>query len=425
MMSNRRSAIYGLLSLTLLAGLLSGRTLFFNLAYALGALVLVSLLWTWASVSWIRISRQTRSRRAQVGRHFGEAFAVRNLALTPKLWLEVQDFSELPGYRASRVIPGMLPRGQTGWNATTTCTTRGEYRLGPLVISSGDPFGLFRFDRHIGTTSKIVVYPAIVPLQTFASPSGILSGGEAQRRRSHAVTTNAAGVREYAPGDSYNRIHWRSTARKNRLLVKEFELDPLADVWIFLDLSASSLVQRPGTQQAFANGAMVVGDELASLTDFYLPTSTEEYGVVVAASIARYFLEKRRSLGFLTYGPRREILYPDRNMHQLNQLLELLAVVKGTSDFDLEHMLNLNSEYLARGVTLIIITADQTEGWVKQAQTLARRGIRIIAVLLDPASFGGTITTAQTEARLATFHAPTYVIHAKDDLSAVLNQPMV
>ncbi len=425
MMSNRRSAIYALLSLTLLAGLVSGRTLFFNLAYALGGLMVVSLLWSWASVSWLRITRQTRSRRAQVGRQFGETFSVRNIALVPKLWLEVQDFSDLPDYRASRVVPGMLPRSQTVWSSQTICTTRGEYRLGPLVVSSGDPFGLFRFDRHIGSTSRVIVYPAIVPVQTFASPSGILSGGEAQRRRSHSVTTNAAGVREYAPGDSYNRIHWRSTARKSRLLVKEFELDPLADVWIFLDLSASSLVQRPGIQQTFVNGATLVDDGASSLSEFHLPASTEEYGVVIAASIARHFLEKRRSLGFLTYGPHREILYPDRNMHQLNQLLEILAVVKGISDFDLEHMLDLNSEYLARGVTLVIITADQTEGWVKQAQTLSRRGIRIIAVLLDPESFGGAARTTETEARLATFHVPTYVVRATDDLSAVLNQVMV
>ena len=98
--------------------------------------------------------------------------------------------------------------------------------------------------------SRIIVYPPTVPIHRFATPIGTLSGGEAVRRRAHFVTTNAAGVRDYQPGDSFNRIHWRSSARKDRLLVKEFELDPLADVWIFLDLSRGSLVERP---QAKAN----------------------------------------------------------------------------------------------------------------------------------------------------------------------------
>jgi uncharacterized protein (DUF58 family) len=63
-------------------------------------------------------------------------------------------------------------------------------------------------------------------IHSFPLPSGLLSGGEALRRRTHQITPNAAGVRDYAPGDPLNRIHWISTARRRRLMVKEFELDP-------------------------------------------------------------------------------------------------------------------------------------------------------------------------------------------------------
>src|SRR5947207_1018192 len=83
------------------------------------------------------------------------------------------------------------------------------------------PFGLFQATRHISATSRVLIYPATVTVFDFAAPTGLLSGGDAQRQRAHFVTTNAAGVREYAPGDSFNRIHWPSTARKERLLVKE------------------------------------------------------------------------------------------------------------------------------------------------------------------------------------------------------------
>lgn len=424
-MNNRRNAIYILLIIILLSGLLTGRTILFNSAYLLGGLLIVSLIWSWVSVSWLRIHRFTQTRRSQVGREFREEFSIRNSGLLPKLWLEIQDHSNLPGYQASAVAPGMLPRSKFTWGSSTLCSLRGEYRLGPLTVTSGDPFGLFRFPRHIIATSRMVVYPAIVPIQSFATPSGILSGGDAQRHRAHSVTTNAAGIREYAPGDSFNRIHWKSTARKNRLLVKEFELDPLADVWIFLDLSASSLVEAPGIHQRFDNQISKVADQVLVSNEFMLQASTEEYGVVIAASLSGYFLAKRRNLGFLTYGPQREILLPDRNHRQLNEILEILAVVKGVSDFDLEHMLSLNTDHLGRGTTLIIITADQSETWVKHAEILSRRGIRIVAVLLDPASFGGDTSTQATEARLATFHAPTYVVKAGDDLSSVLSQPTI
>ncbi|MBN1966363.1 MAG: DUF58 domain-containing protein, partial [Anaerolineae bacterium] len=363
-MSNRRNVIYALLILSLLLGLATSRALMFSVAYVLGGLLILSFLWGWTGVAWVRLRRTTRARRAQVGGIFEETFTVRNSGILPKLWLEVRDHSKLPGHRASHIVPGMLPRSEHTWVARTRCVVRGEFQLGPVTLSSGDPFGLFKFPRHIGATSRIIVYPATVPIHDFALPTGLLSGGDAQRRRAHFVTTNAAGVRDYEPGDSFNRIHWRSTARKGRLLVKEFELDPLADVWVFLDLCANTIVQRPDAQQTIANAARSRSDGLL------LPASTEEYGVVIAASLAKFFLDKRRNLGLVTYGPQREVLHADRSQRQLNHILEVLALVKGTSDFDLEHMLSIDTEYLGRGTTLIVITADQNESWVRQAHIL-------------------------------------------------------
>ena len=58
--------------------------------------------------------------------------------------------------------------------------------------------------------------------------------------RTPQTTPHATGIRPYAPGDAFNRIHWKSTARNSsELQVKEFDLEQTADVWIFLDL------QRP------------------------------------------------------------------------------------------------------------------------------------------------------------------------------------
>jgi uncharacterized protein (DUF58 family) len=416
-MSNHRNIIYSLLILSLLIGVASGHALMFNIAYVLGGLLLLSLVWAQTGVSWVRARRLTRARRAQVGKTLDEVFTVWNTGLVPKLWLEVLDHSTLPGHRASHVVPSLFPRRQYRWETHTICAMRGEFRLGPLTLVSGDPFGLFQISRHIGATSRILIYPATVPVHDFAVPIGLLPGGDAQRRRAHFVTTNAAGVRDYVPGDSFNRIHWPSTARKSRLLVKEFELDPLADVWIFLDLSARSLVERPGARE------FEIADHDASFAlPPHLPPSTEEYAVVVAASLAKYFLDKGRNLGFLTYGPHREIIQPDRSYRQLDQVLELLAIARSTPDMVLEQMLRLETDYLGRGTTLIIITADQTEGWVKETHVMARRGMRVVAVLLDPASFGGPAGTLETQARLAALNIPTYIVRQGDDLTTILSR---
>jgi uncharacterized protein (DUF58 family) len=100
----------------------------------------------------------------------------------------------------------------------------------PLI--GGDPFGLFPSQRQVGGRREVVVLPPTVPVE-LSIPAGRLSGAGA-RRRTYQVA-NASGVREYAHGDSLSRIHWKSTARRGRLISKEFELDPMSDVWIVLD----------------------------------------------------------------------------------------------------------------------------------------------------------------------------------------------
>jgi uncharacterized protein (DUF58 family) len=412
-MPNRRNAFYMLIIAFLLAGLISSRTFFFSLAYALGAVLIGAFLWSWTAVNWLSLARYTQARRAQVGRSLDELFTVHNTGLLPKLWLEVRDHSTLPGHNASYVVPTVLPRRRYRWDVHTICSRRGEFMLGPMTVVSGDPFGLFQFPRQIAATSRIIVYPPTVPVHRFATPIGILSGGEAVRRRAHFVTTNAAGVRDYQPGDSFNRIHWRSTARRDRLLVKEFELDPLADVWIFLDLSRESLVERP---QAKTNNG-----------NFYapppnLPPSTEEYGVTIAASLAQYFVGKGRALGFVTYSPYREIVQPDRGPRQLTHILEILAVARSETELSLEQMLSLETGYLGRGTTAILITASQEKGWAAQAYTLARRGIRVICVVIDPRSFGATYDNlGQIQEMAEAAGAVVYVIRQDDDLTAALS----
>ena len=71
-MPNRRLGVYALLIVCLLLGVTTGRRFFLNLSYMFGALLFFSLVWSWTCVNWVRISRQTRARRAQVGKSLDE-----------------------------------------------------------------------------------------------------------------------------------------------------------------------------------------------------------------------------------------------------------------------------------------------------------------------------------------------------------------
>ncbi len=413
-MQNRRNVLYILTILCLGSGLFTGRTFFFNLAYMFVGLLLISYIWAWFSVRWIGIGRRTRARRAQVGKTLKEGFVIRNRSWIPKLWLEVRDHSDLPGHRASHVVPALAGRADYQWEVSTPCIARGEFRLGPITLISGDPFGLFLSPRRIEATSRVIVYPATVPISRFELPLGMLSGGEAQRRRSHYVTTNASGVRDYVPGDSFNRMHWRSTARKGQLIVKEFEIDPLVDIWLFADFSASSLVEAPGIQRIGGTGPVIPSDNS-------IPASTEEYVAVIAASLASHFIGQERALGFAAYTPKREIHQPERGNRQLTRIFETLAVARNTASYTLAQMLTLETPYFTRGTTLIIVSASTDITWVTEAQILGRRGIQTMCILLDTETFGGA-SAQELQGMLRLARIPTIVVSYGDNLATTLSQ---
>jgi uncharacterized protein (DUF58 family) len=407
----------------LVLALTTGRELFYNMVYLITLLIVLSLIWTWNGISSVRIARRTRSRRSSVGKLAEESFTVVNTGILPKVWLEVRDHSTLPVHRVSQVMNALAPKRRRHWAVRTICRRRGMFTLGPLTLISGDPLGLFEFKRDLKVSSSIVVYPAMISIPSFVPPLGQLPGGDAVRQRTHYITTNVAGVRDYEPGDSFNRIHWRSTARRGRLIVKEFELDPTADIWLFPDMHRDVQFSLPLPEPEAEDPwlAILRGHKRP---DIELDPATEEYIITIAASIAQHFVYKDRTVGMLTYGQGREVLQPDRGHRQLTKILETLAMIRAEGEIPLTQVLLSEGERLGRGVTLVVITCSLDNQWVAAARDLTRRGVSIVAVVVDPESFGGQGDATQIVGELHASRVPAYLVHNGDDLSRALSRQM-
>lgn len=405
------------------------RDIFFRLSYLLLAIIVLSFLWGAYSIATFEFERKVITPHAYVGRLAEERFLVHNTGRFPKIWIEVRDESELPHHRASRVLNSLRARAHWTWSVRTPCRTRGRFRLGPVSVATGDPFGIFIFQRKMAdSTASMVVYPATMDLPIFSPPVGALSGGDAMQRRTHHVTTNVAGTREYAPGDSFNRIHWPSSARTERLIVKEFELDPTSDVWIFLDMEkgvqSASWWVKGGKQQSVEEQADT-GDLSALWFTNQTPklaSSTEEYGVSMAASIAKYYLNRQRAVGFVAYGHQREIVQPDRGERQLTRLLEALAVLRADGRTQLGEVLAVEGARLGRNTALVVITPSVDLGWIRFVREIKRRGMHTIAAVMDNSSFGGYGDARVAAIELQSGGIPTYIVSAGDDLRAVLGR---
>ena len=417
-MHHRRTTVFVLAIVALLSGLITGRPLLFNLAYLLGFVIIVSFAWAWINLNWVRLSRNTRTRRTQVGRPLEERFTVHNSSIVPKLWLEVHDFATLPGHYSSHVVNNLGGRSSYTWRVNTICQERGRYQLGPIRLRTSDPFGLFPLERDFAATTHVVIYPLTFDIHQFALPIGTLPGGDALRRRTHYVTTNAAGVREYAPGDSFSRIHWPSTARRDRLIVKEFELDPLADIWIVPDMAIFSHIapKAPVVKQLSDLPPWM------QLEEFVLPETTEEYTVAIAASLAQYFLRRDRAVGMVAYGQSNEVVQPDRGERQLNRIFETLSVLRAQGQVSIEDVLEAEAYLFPRGTTVIIVTPNAQDEWVTAVRQIARRGLRIVAVMVNPESFGGRNSSKRLAPLLQAAGMGTYLVNCDDDLTAVLSQ---
>jgi uncharacterized protein (DUF58 family) len=372
----------------------SGYWLFYRAAYVIGGLVPVCFIWARASLRRLEVTVERAADRLQVGQRAEARVRISSGTFYPKLLLEVEDLTDMPGVLPRTVI-SLPAHGQRNWKLSLPCTRRGAFSLGPIRVSTGDPFGLFRFSRTYGASRPLLVLPLPEALPHFWAPPAQLPGEGTVRRRTHYVTPNAAAIRDYHPGDSFNRIHWPSTARLNRLMVKTFEMDPTSDIFLLLDLDAAVQAGE--------------GDD-----------STEEYGVRIAASLAAHFLEANRMLGLLAPGSDKLALEPARGAQHYHRILEALALARADGDTSLSRVLQDEERRFGRHTTLIVITPSVDEEWVAAMQALVQRSARAAVALIDPSSFGSADNALLPFSTLVASDILTYLVRCGDDLSPAL-----
>ena len=388
------TVVSGVLVACVAIALSTGFWLTWRLTYVLLVGVPVAYVWSRMNLRGLDVSTDRHTDRLQEGGWFEERVTVRNDSWLAKIWLEVDDPSEMPGHSARRVVT-VPARGTKSWRVRSTINRRGLYRIGPVEVTTGDPFGLFRHTRSYGWINHVLVYPRAVELPSFYVPPANLPGEGRFRRRTHYVTPNASAVRPYEFGDSYNRIHWPSTARTGELMVKVFELDPASDIWVILDLDRDVHAGE--------------GDD-----------STEEYAVSIAASVARYFLMANRSVGFMSFGRKFDVEEPERGVQQYTRILESLAMARTWGDVPLGDLLSNESRRFGRHTTVVVITPSTDERWVAGLGMLQQRGVKLAAILLEPSTFGAPQSSLDVFASLAASDVYTYLVKHADSLDAAL-----
>ncbi|MCG2787877.1 MAG: DUF58 domain-containing protein [Anaerolineae bacterium] len=405
-----------LFAVGLVGTIINGADLYVRLAYLSGLLLGAAWLWTFLSLRKLRLTRQARSLRASVGDMFEENFDLFNQSRLPRLWVEIENRSNLPQAAGSRLLTN-LGRNQTrSYLARTWLTQRGVYQLGPTTLASGDPFGLFSVKRTISHADSLLVLPLILPIADFPSPAGYLPGGKAIRQKSLEITPHAAGVREYVHGDPLKRIHWPTSARRNRLMVKEFEQDPQAEIWLFLDAEAAIHHELPAPSLAAWHDWT-----LQRRPQLSLPPATIEYAVALTASLAHYFIGQRRAVGFVTEGPAYTVIPAERSERQEGKLLETLAFVRPEGRLPLVSLVDSITPRIPYGSSALLITPSSRQDILLAVENIARRGLSPVVILLNPQTFGWHTSNDGLAESLLTRGVPVCQVSNGDDLAEKLS----
>jgi uncharacterized repeat protein (TIGR01451 family) len=395
------------------AGLLLLAALFLEsslLAYAtyvlLGVLVVSRLLaWTW--LDNITVTRQCAETVVEVGAKVVVTLTVRNTGSVPVPWVLVEDM--LPqgalaqrrlGVKGKRLKIALIRAGhEATLRYTLVCRQRGYYQVGPVILESGDVFGLHRRFAVKTTPHFLLVCPRMVPLEGYELVSRRPIGEVVLTHRLFEDPTRIAGVRAYEAGDPLNRIHWRATARTGQLQSKTYEATTLTGATILLDFHENSY---PAGREPYRS-------ELAVTAAASLASGVFEMGQQVGlATNARDGADRIRREGWLVpklqvgnegamtrqaarrtgaMDDKSERLEPvvvetRRGAEHLQRLRETLARVELTDGITFAGLVIEMAGRLPRDATLVALLGEVSVETAAALGTLRRAGFALTAVLI-------------------------------------------
>lgn len=364
---------------------------------AMVIVLVIAWLWNRLSLSGIGFERHLLVDRVNVGEMVSEEITLTNHSRIPKLWIEVLDRSTLPGHIAGRVV-SLGGKKSTKWEVETVAVRRGKFTLGPSAVAAGDPFGLFQSHQMLPISHDLMVFPANVDVSGIHLPTARLDGGQAAPRMSMPSSATFNTIREYRPGDPMNRIAWGASAHRGSLMIKEFDPDPTADLWILLDLNDEGqfdLHHREEIPGAYK----------------HLNTSVE-YIVSIGATLATEQLKLGKKVGLILNRRDPIRMEPDNSERQWFRIAETLAVVTSAGSRSITESLTADHQRFTRNSGLVVVTADPRSDWVAAGASLVERLVPVTAVVVDAGGEGqDDITPLLHRLAAARVHVHRYPTH--------------
>jgi uncharacterized protein (DUF58 family) len=257
-----------------------------------------------------------------------------------------------------RAVVDRLPRlGAVELSYPLRPVQRSVHSLGPLIVRIADPLGLAEYRPTLAGHSRLIVVPAVVSLT--GSPAGGErgAGDMAGGRVGVGPGQDAVVVRSYRQGDDLRKVHWRTTARRDELMVRIEEWPQRCGATVLLD-------HRDSAHRGSG------------------PTSSLEYGVSLAASVYAHLRKHGQQVRLVTADGLVLAGAADRTDHTIDSALDALAALLATDQRNLA-----SGPAMAGRDDVVAVLGALGPVAVEQLLAHRPRGRRSHAVLLDVAAW--------------------------------------
>lgn len=269
---------------------------------------------------------------------------------------------------------------------------RGRYVVAEAHAIIDDPFGLARAELDLDARGSLLVYPRLVSLDRLFSESGAHAqdGRRLLLRRPSGFDLHS--VREYERGESLRKVHWKTTARRGQLMVKELEDAPRDEIAVILDADASAVVADSFDVQVRAAGSILRAHASHSRRVILAVNSAARPSVRVSSLEGDWLAA-----------------------------LGLLAEAEPSATRPVVELLSRESGPASRAIETVVITARLSGALANKLvqRSLAGQGVSI--VWIDSASFAARPTKVEPELlRLQAAGVAVAVVRRGDSLAGVL-----
>jgi uncharacterized protein (DUF58 family) len=398
--------------LILLASLILESGLLAFAGYVLLAMLFISRVLARHWIGNLSASRECEQATAEIGDTVPVTLTVRNGGLLPVPWVLVEDLlpqahgsqpAQAHGLQPVGLAPRftvkgkriqltkLRPKGKITLKYELGLKMRGYYQIGPVVLESGDLFGLHRRYRAVTEPHFLLVYPKVVPLLGFDLASRRPVGEIRVMHRLFEDPTRIAGVRQYQIGDPLNRVHWRTTARTGKLHCKMYEPSTIAGATIVLDFHQAGYPARGEPLRSelavtaaasLANAVYETGQQVGLITNgrdaadrIRLEGWDQDYRTRQAALKAPAMQEESTRL-------QPQVIETRRGVEQFQRIRETLGRVELTDGLTFAQLILETEGRLPRDATVVAILPEVSVQTALALGNLNRQGYAVSAVLI-------------------------------------------